>query len=420
MHCIRREGVRYNNGSFTRDPSCGKGVIKTMFDKVRKGFVLAALLPASAAMAADGTRDMRPYVSPQVQLIAADDDRNTDRGIGFQVDFGKAITDRYGVELGVFHHSFNADGSVPGQIDWTEFGYRINNLLFFGKGERTLSYASLGVGLAHQEPEGAGFESDEPFADIGLGFFLIDRESDNRNSLRLDSRYRHMFIEDDLYNTSSFGELIVSLGMAFPIGKRPQEVAVAPALPVAAGVADADGDGVADKYDRCPGTPGGVGVDSVGCPLDSDGDGVPDDLDRCPRTPAGVAVDSRGCPLKTAPAAAERRFEDVNFAFDSSAISEYAAVLLDNAAAEIRALQKKFQSVKVQVSGHADSIGTENYNSGLSTRRAIAVRDYLVSRGVKAGSIVTLGFGETQPVASNKTPQGRLLNRRAEIRARAE
>lgn len=410
--------MRYNNESFTRDPSCGKGVIKAMFDIVRKGFVLAALVPATVAMAADGTRDMRSYVSPQVQLVADDEDRNTGQGIGFQVDFGKAITQRYGIELGAFYRSFDAENNVPGQIDWDEFGYRINNMLFFNQYKASQPYASLGVGLAHLEPAGASFESDEPFADIGLGFFLIDRESENRNSLRVDSRYRHMFIEDDLYNSSSFGEFIVSLGMAFPIGKRAEPLA--PAVPVATGVADADGDGVADKYDRCPGTPGGVGVDSVGCPLDSDGDGVPDDLDRCPRTPAGVAVDSRGCPIKQAPAAAERRFEDVNFAFDSSAISEYAAVLLDNAAAEIRSLQKKFNSVKVQVAGHADSIGTENYNSGLSTRRAIAVRDYLVSRGVKAGSIVTLGFGETQPIASNKTPQGRLLNRRAEIRARAE
>lgn len=410
--------MRYNNESFTRGPSCGKGVIKAMFDIVRKGFVLAALVPATVAMAADGTRDMRSYVSPQVQLVVDDDDRNTGQGIGFQVDFGKAITQRYGIELGAFYRSFDAENNVPGQIDWDEFGYRINNILFFNQYKASQPYASLGVGLAHLEPAGAGFESDEPFADIGLGVFLIDRESENRNSLRLDSRYRHMFIEDDLYNSSSFGEFIVSLGMAFPIGKRAEPLA--PAVPVATGVADADGDGVADKYDRCPGTPGGVGVDSVGCPLDSDGDGVPDDLDRCPRTPAGVAVDSRGCPIKQAPAAAERRFEDVNFAFDSSAISEYAAVLLDNAAAEIRSLQKKFNSVKVQVAGHADSIGTENYNSGLSTRRAIAVRDYLVSRGVKAGSIVTLGFGETQPIASNKTPQGRLLNRRAEIRARAE
>lgn len=387
-----------------------------MFDPIRKCLVLAALLPASVALAADGGRDARTYISPQLHIVSDDEDRSTGRGVGFELDVGKYVTERYGVELGVFRHSF--DGQDPGEIDWDEFGYRLNNMLFFNQHKAMLPYASLGLGLAHLEQSATALESDEPFVDIGLGFFLIDGESSNGNGLRLDSRYRHMFVEDDLYNTSSFGEMIVSLGMVFPVGKRAEPVA--PALPVPAGVADADGDGVADKYDRCPGTPSGVPVDSVGCPLDSDGDGVPDDLDRCPRTPAGVAVDSRGCPIKSTPAATERRFEDVNFAFDSSAISEYAAVLLDNTAAEIRSLQKKFQTVKVQVTGHTDAIGTENYNSGLSTRRAIAVRDYLVSRGVKAGSIVTLGFGETQPVASNKTPQGRLLNRRAEIRARAE
>ncbi len=63
------------------------------------------------------------------------------------------------------------------------------------------------------------------------------------------------------------------------------------------GSADADGDGVPDRRDRCPDTPRGVRVDAHGCPLDSDGDGVPDHQDECPDTPAGVRVDARGCPL---------------------------------------------------------------------------------------------------------------------------
>ncbi len=64
----------------------------------------------------------------------------------------------------------------------------------------------------------------------------------------------------------------------------------APAAP-----ADADGDGVPDYKDRCPGTAKGVMVDATGCPLDSDGDGVPDHLDACPGTPAGTPVDGKGC-----------------------------------------------------------------------------------------------------------------------------
>ncbi len=60
---------------------------------------------------------------------------------------------------------------------------------------------------------------------------------------------------------------------------------------------DSDGDGVPDKYDKCPNTPKGVKVDKFGCPVDSDGDGVPDYLDKCPNTPKGVQVDKDGCPV---------------------------------------------------------------------------------------------------------------------------
>jgi OOP family OmpA-OmpF porin len=59
---------------------------------------------------------------------------------------------------------------------------------------------------------------------------------------------------------------------------------------------DSDGDGVPDTLDQCPGTPPGVKVDSVGCPIDTDGDGVPDYLDNCPDTPRGAKVDANGCP----------------------------------------------------------------------------------------------------------------------------
>ena len=60
---------------------------------------------------------------------------------------------------------------------------------------------------------------------------------------------------------------------------------------------DSDGDGVPDKYDRCPGTPAGAVVDARGCPIDGDHDGVPDGLDQCPNTPTGVRVDAVGCPV---------------------------------------------------------------------------------------------------------------------------
>jgi len=72
----------------------------------------------------------------------------------------------------------------------------------------------------------------------------------------------------------------------------------------------------------------------------------------------------------------------------------------------------------VDLDGHTDSIGTERYNQGLSERRARAVRDYLVKKGINPARITTRGFGETKPIADNKTRDGRAKNRRVEIRVR--
>lgn len=70
---------------------------------------------------------------------------------------------------------------------------------------------------------------------------------------------------------------------------------------------------------------------------------------------------------------------------------------------------------KIVIEGHTDSVGTDEANLGLSERRAKAVRDYLVSKGVSAGSITSTGLGESRPVADNKSPEGRANNRRVEI-----
>ena len=195
---------------------------------------------------------------------------------------------------------------------------------------------------------------------------------------------------------------------------------------------DSDGDGVFDHLDKCPGTPAGVKVDSVGCPLDTDGDGVPDYLDKCPGTPAGVKVDSVGCPLDTdgdgvydyldkcpgTPAGAKVNSDgcwvlgDVLFDFDKSVIKADATPILDHVAVVL----KNNPGVKVSLDGHTDSVGSDAYNMGLSKRRANAVKAYLVKKGIDASRLSTAGFGESKPVASNDTDQGRSLNRRVEIR----
>lgn len=185
---------------------------------------------------------------------------------------------------------------------------------------------------------------------------------------------------------------------------------VALAMVDAPALSDSDGDGVPDAQDRCADTPAGVPVDADGCALDSDGDGVPDYLDRCPNTPRGVAVDEFGCPL---PDEVIMTIDSdvLNFAFDSTVLNEEARSALDAALAVI----SDNAEVAMDVVGHTDSTGSDVYNQGLSERRAQAAVAYLVSQGVMPGQLRAVGRGESQPVASNATEEGRARNRRVEL-----
>jgi OOP family OmpA-OmpF porin len=103
--------------------------------------------------------------------------------------------------------------------------------------------------------------------------------------------------------------------------------------------------------------------------------------------------------------------EGIHFEFDKATLKPEAMTVLDQAAA----LLKKHERVVVEVAGHTDSIGSEEYNQGLSERRATAVKDYLNSKGVRASRLTSRGYGESRPVASNDTDEGRAENRRVEL-----
>lgn len=138
---------------------------------------------------------------------------------------------------------------------------------------------------------------------------------------------------------------------------------------------------------------------------DSDNDGVIDRLDRCPNTPAGAKVNANGCP------AVLMTLTGVNFAYDSSRIDASSVRILDEAVTELN----QASTVRIRIVGHTDSRGSEEYNQSLSVRRANAVRDYFVSKGISATRLSTSGEGESRPTASNNTDEGRLQNRRVEL-----
>lgn len=186
---------------------------------------------------------------------------------------------------------------------------------------------------------------------------------------------------------------------------------------------DGDGDGVVDSKDKCPDTPAGRKVDTDGCELDSDGDGVVDGDDNCPTVYAKTAD---GCPLPVAatpaaplapamaapePAVVKMTLEGVNFEFDKATLSQEDIAIIDRDVATL----EKWSNVNVEIAGHTDSRGSDEYNVGLSQRRAEAVRNYLISKGVAAERLSAKGYGESRPVADNATDEGRLMNRRVEL-----
>jgi outer membrane protein OmpA-like peptidoglycan-associated protein len=212
-----------------------------------------------------------------------------------------------------------------------------------------------------------------------------------------------------------------------------------PGLAALKGCPDKDGDGIADKDDKCPDVAGLAKYQ--GCPIpDTDGDGINDEEDKCP-TVAGVAryqgcpvpdTDHDGvndeedkCPNEAGPASnfgcpvidvavvekVNKAAQNIFFATGSSkllaksykSLKDVAQILKDN------------PSYKVAIDGHTDNTGSDDLNQKLSETRANSVKTYLQSNGVDENRITATGYGETKPIADNKTAAGRARNRRVEM-----
>jgi outer membrane protein len=139
-------------------------------------------------------------------------------------------------------------------------------------------------------------------------------------------------------------------------------------------------------------------------PADSDGDGVIDPNDQCPDTPKGERVGPRGCSCDVT--------RQVQFKLNSAELTDADKATLDEVAEKLT--QLKF--VSGTVVGHTDSTGTEAYNQKLSERRAQSVATYLEGKGIATGRLAASGAGESEPIADNKTAEGRALNRRVVLK----
>lgn len=165
-------------------------------------------------------------------------------------------------------------------------------------------------------------------------------------------------------------------------------------------------------------------TDLAGVINDEDGDGVADKFDKCPGTTSGVVVDGAGCPL-VAPAPVVREkiiiteadrkvvadaIRNLEFDFGKATLRPTSFPTLNRVADLL-----KSKNFSLKLAGHTDDKGSASYNMGLSKDRAESIKAYLVSQGVNASRVEATGYGESQPIASNKSEAGRQKNRRVEF-----
>ena len=230
--------------------------------------------------------------------------------------------------------------------------------------------------------------------------------------------------------TAKLGALLATVAMAVASGAAiAQSKDIPGAKNAPAYVLDQRGNVVVDPFGLCWRTPWWTpqlaaidGPQGAGCQCDKAAIDAALGVQVCtppppPPPPAPAKVAPPPPPPPPPPAPAKPVSEKVTFAADALFdFDKY--VIRPDARAKLDDLVSKLAGVNLEVIvavGHTDSIGTEAYNLALSKRRADAVKQYLVSKGIEANRIYTEGKGESQPVADNRTAEGRQKNRRVEV-----
>lgn len=172
------------------------------------------------------------------------------------------------------------------------------------------------------------------------------------------------------------------------------------------GCPDRDGDGFNDNVDACPDEKGTI----KGCP-DSDNDGLADAVDMCPKE-AGP-MDNKGCPIinKEEEEVMVQAMKGLQFKSGSAVILTSSYPILDN----VVKVMKNNAKIQLSIEGHTDNVGNPTFNLNLSKQRAEAARNYLIKKGVEAARVFAIGFGDSRPITTNDTDEGRQENRRVEF-----
>ncbi|MDI1447591.1 OmpA family protein [Polyangium sp. 6x1] len=181
---------------------------------------------------------------------------------------------------------------------------------------------------------------------------------------------------------------------------------------------DTDNDSIRDVVDACPKDPGVANEDPKknGCPPDRDADTVPDKTDACPDVPGKPDEEAalNGCPKVEVTHREIVIRRQIRFRFGQSSQYQTVDPMSDDLLHEVRdAILQHPEIELIEVQGHADAMGADEYNQILSQSRADSVRTWLIKRGIPPEKLVAKGYGASVPVDSNESKEGRQQNRRA-------
>ena len=346
-----------------------------------KSFLTAIVLGlvGTAALAADDKTGWNAGIAASFGQYTFDTKQLDDSSVGVKLFGGYRFNKWLGLEGAYYNFGdFSTDLDPPnpgGDATASIDGFSGSAVIYAPLDSQDLeAYGKLGYYFFDQQVvvDGAVAGSNKPEGiTLGAGarFFVSDQFA--------------VRAEGDWFNIKDGDLWAINLGFEYLFGRPAKAVPVAIAAPVAV---------VAPPPPPPP------------VPVDSDGDGVVDASDQCPGTPAGAKVNAQGCEE-------ELVLRGVTFPNNSAEITPEDRLLLDSVA-DILAKRPGFN---VEVRGHTDSTGKDAYNLDLSQRRAEAVRDYLVVKGIPAEKLTAVGKGEAEPIAPNDTADGRALNRRVTL-----
>ncbi|WP_214229020.1 DUF6089 family protein [Pedobacter sp. B4-66] len=393
-------------------------------------------------------------LAPISPLGGKNDFSNWKTNLGYGLYIKKQITPYFSLRLDGVRGKLKGDNSEPYKsgavndsplsafetnLDYSASLNAVVNLFnidMFHKNNALQLYASAGAGVAGYKVKtstGGGaltdYSNGETFNElvvpvgVGAKFKLSDR-------VNLDLGWTMNYVDNDnldgYYRGSNDKYSYAYGGLEFALGSGQKQLAWH--NPVALTYDEAlqakqTANALKSDLDAQKAENAKLRADMDGLLKDTDGDGVADKLDKCPDTPTGVVVDGAGCPLKVPVPVVEKviiteadrkvvadAIKNLEFDLGKATIRSKSYATLNRVASLL--IEKNFS---LKLAGHTDNTGSDALNLKLSKDRAESVKAYLVSQGANASRIEATGYGEGQPIASNKTAAGRQKNRRVEF-----